>query len=36
VVVGVVGVSGDDLFEERDGVLALAAGGDTLVVDDFG
>ena len=36
VVVGVVGVGGDDLLEERDGVLALAAEGDALVVDDFG
>ena len=36
VVVGVVGVGGDDLLEERDGVLALAAVGDALVVDDFG
>ena len=35
-VVGVVGVGGEDLLEERDGVLALAAGGYALVVDDFG
>jgi len=36
VVVGIVGVGGDRLLEEGDGVLALAAEGDGLVVDDLG
>ena len=36
VVVGVVGIGGGDLLEEGDGVLALTAGGDTLIVDYLG
>ena len=36
VVVGVVGIGHRDLLEERDGVLALAADRDGLVVDDLG
>ena len=35
-VVGVVGIGGGGALEEGDGVAALAAGGDGLVVDDFG
>ena len=35
-VVGVVGVGGGGALEERDSVVALAAGGDGLVVDDLG
>ena len=36
VVVGVVGVGGGGALKERDGVVALAAGGDALIVDDLG
>ena len=36
VVVGVVGVDCNHLYEERRGVLALAAGGDALIVDHLG
>ncbi len=36
VVVGVVGVCGEDTLEEGDGVLALTAGGDGLIVDYLG
>ena len=36
VVVGVVGVGVGGALEERDGVLAQAAGGYGLVVDDLG
>ena len=35
-VVSVVGIAGDDLLEERGGVLALTAGGHALVVDHLG
>ncbi len=35
-VVGVVGVGGGGALKERDGIVALAAGGDGLIVDDFG
>ena len=36
VVVGVVGVGCGGALEEGDGVVSLAAGGDALIVDDFG
>ena len=36
VVVGVVGVGGGGALEERGGIVALAAGGDGLIVDDLG
>ena len=36
VVVGVVGIGGEARWKRANGVVALAAGGDGLVVDDFG
>ncbi len=35
-VVGVVGIGDGGALEEGDGVTTLAAGGDGLIVDDFG
>ena len=36
VIVRVVGIGGGGALKERNGIVALAAGGDGLIVDDFG
>ena len=36
VVVGVVGVGGGGALKRADGIVALAAGGDGLIIDDLG